>query len=809
MISLKNITKVYTSQSKDEVVALKDVSFELGNSGMVCILGKSGSGKSTLLNLLGGLDQPTDGVITVDGVSMRDFKPSDYDGYRNGHVGFIFQEYNLLDDFNVKDNISIALRLSKNTSIDDKVIDALKQVELSQDYLTRRVGELSGGEKQRVAIARSIVKDSKMILADEPTGNLDSATGESIWNILKRLSKDKLVVVVSHDRENAEKYGDRVIEIADGSVVSDNGAVDVDSPGDKFTPQKMRLPFSDCFKMAFNSLFKRKFKAISIIVVSILCTFALTIAQMMLSFNPFKTEVRFVQKYDVPYVSVQQQVLNQGGEQVRGLLKSNSLQYIANNSTYIIGDIVENKQQILDFGLNFIGDAYELDSNSFYLTDKATKYIFNPRSDDYMLVDGQVIYLADYSGPIEDLIGKQMYLSLNDDSKENLPTLAGIIDTTSISRHISRDFFPKIFSRSDFIHRSLIWELDVNLSSNEVAFGLSGNTFNGYFKVIDEIDGGILVTENDFITDFSQIKEIQLADDEIVLTYEMYARLFSDAKSKFFYIDDVPYHQEADGTYVPQHYELTAIPEHVGEIVDVKFFDDEGNVLLDLGAKKLVGVNFKTFGDECNLSLSYSNYAKVVFAVQIQQVFIKVDSVKSIEGFLRTLNNEYNVAIKDVGSVMYDDGVNSRTVLESVDWFVDTANNAAMIFSIVGAVLLVVLILLVINLISFSITARRKEIGILSALGTSKGDIIKIFILEALFISIVSFVVTTILAVVLVNPLNHMFYSYMIDPIPFLRVDALTMAVIAVATFGLPLFAAWWPIRKLSNLKPVDAIRDV
>ena len=211
MIKLRDVGKTYVSKSGHEVRALKNVNFELGNVGMVFILGKSGSGKSTLLNILGGLDVATDGEVFVNGTSMKNFTQEDYDGYRNGYAGFIFQEYNLLEDFDVKENIALALQLEQDVDIDGRVAEALRQVELPEEYLTHRVGELSGGEKQRVAIARCLVKNSKIILADEPTGNLDSSTGTSIWNLLKKLSQKQLVVVVSHDRKSAEKYADRII----------------------------------------------------------------------------------------------------------------------------------------------------------------------------------------------------------------------------------------------------------------------------------------------------------------------------------------------------------------------------------------------------------------------------------------------------------------------------------------------------------------------------------------------------------------------------------------------------------------------
>lgn len=209
---------------------------------MVFILGKSGSGKSTLLNLLGGLDQPTSGEIIVEGRSLKKYKAADYDDYRNQYIGFIFQEYNLLKDLNVRENIELALRISKDAGAEEKIERALQAVGLNADYKERKVDELLGGEKQRMAIARAVVKNSKLILADEPTGNLDSRTGAAIWEILKNLSKEQLVVVVSHDRESAQQYGDRIIEIADGSIISDNSSRQIsDSRENKaYTPMQKR-----------------------------------------------------------------------------------------------------------------------------------------------------------------------------------------------------------------------------------------------------------------------------------------------------------------------------------------------------------------------------------------------------------------------------------------------------------------------------------------------------------------------------------------------------------------------------------------
>lgn len=188
---------------------------------MIFLLGKSGSGKSTLLNVAGGLDVPTSGEIIVDGRSTADFTQADYDGYRNSYVGFVFQEYNILEEFSVEQNVSLALQLQSKSGDKQAVNAILEQVGLV-GMNRRKPNTLSGGQRQRVAIARALIKNPKIIMADEPTGALDSKTGEQILDTLKNLSKDRLILAVSHDRGFAERYGDRIIELADGKIISDS-----------------------------------------------------------------------------------------------------------------------------------------------------------------------------------------------------------------------------------------------------------------------------------------------------------------------------------------------------------------------------------------------------------------------------------------------------------------------------------------------------------------------------------------------------------------------------------------------------------
>ncbi len=224
MLEVKDLKKKYKSKKGGETQALKGINLKLGDTGLVFILGKSGCGKSTFLNLLGGLDKFDSGEIIVNGRSSKDFSMSDFDSYRNTYLGFVFQEFNIIESFSIEKNIALALQLQHKKEDKTAIAEILKKVEL-ENFGKRKPNELSGGQKQRVAIARALVKDPEIILADEPTGALDSATGKSILKTLKQLSKEKLVIIVSHDREFAEEYADRIVELLDGEIISDRSRV--------------------------------------------------------------------------------------------------------------------------------------------------------------------------------------------------------------------------------------------------------------------------------------------------------------------------------------------------------------------------------------------------------------------------------------------------------------------------------------------------------------------------------------------------------------------------------------------------------
>lgn len=298
MIELLNVNKTYTSKSKIQVKALDQVNLQFNSKGLVFILGKSGSGKTSLLNIIGGLDSANSSKIFINGKELKRFDERTCAEYRNSYIGFVFQEYNLMNNLNVYDNIALSLELQKKPVNDEMINHVLKEVDLL-GLEKRQLDELSGGQKQRVAIARALIKDPVILLADEPTGNLDSETSTQIFELFKRLSKDKCVIVVSHDAEYAYKYADRIIELSDGHVIKDTNPSIIDEP--IVIPEKRRakLPFSLIWKMSFGNILNNKLRLlVTCIIVSFLTAVLSTVYTSLYVSNDVTKDLMNLSKQD-------------------------------------------------------------------------------------------------------------------------------------------------------------------------------------------------------------------------------------------------------------------------------------------------------------------------------------------------------------------------------------------------------------------------------------------------------------------------------------------------------------------------------
>ena len=266
MLKLKNITKEYVS-GDSKVEALKGISIEFRKNEFVSILGQSGCGKTTLLNIIGGLDRYTSGDLIINGKSTKDFKDKDWDAYRNYSVGFVFQNYNLIPHQTILANVELALTISGVSKKErkERAVKALEAVGL-KEQIHKKPNQLSGGQMQRVAIARALVNNPDIILADEPTGALDTKTSVQIMEILKEISKDKLIVMVTHNPDLAEKYSSRIVKILDGVITDDSKPfTKEDEENEKNIKAKSgrtSMKFFTALRLSLNNLMTKKGRTI-------------------------------------------------------------------------------------------------------------------------------------------------------------------------------------------------------------------------------------------------------------------------------------------------------------------------------------------------------------------------------------------------------------------------------------------------------------------------------------------------------------------------------------------------------------------
>lgn len=381
MVIVNKLSKIYEGKSQ-RIVALDNVSLTLLDSGLVFLLGKSGCGKTTFLNMLGAMDTFDGGDIVVDGRALSSLTYAERDAYRNTYVGFVFQEYNLIEDFNVEQNIAIAQELQRKQASPEEIGELLKSLDL-EGLQKRAISELSGGQRQRVAIARALIKNPRLLLCDEPTGALDSQSGESLMNLLKKISRKRLVVVVSHDRDFAERFGDRIIELKDGKVISDSDSSErVKDDGKELSLTFARLKTSRAAGLGLRTALKRPVRFTLSALLLGLATFVLSMAILISLFN-----------YDV---SVVRTIINAGRD-----YNISELRYVVGSGEIVSGDDLLIKA---DDGL--VGEyssRYNLSAQGLVRADNRSSFAGSVyRFDDWLdSRPGQDSYTPDFTYPLE------------------------------------------------------------------------------------------------------------------------------------------------------------------------------------------------------------------------------------------------------------------------------------------------------------------------------------------------------------------------------------------------------------------------
>ena len=827
MIEIKNLTKIYKSQSKEDVIAVNNISLSFLEHGLVIINGESGCGKTTLLNILGGLDKKSSGEYIINQKRVEDFKS--LDDFRNQVVGIVFQDYNLIENLNVFDNINLALSLQDKSNNKQLVLDVLQRVGL-KGFENRKINELSGGQKQRVAIARALVKNSQIILADEPTGNLDSETSKEIFKLLKEISNSKLVIVVSHDRKLSKQFADRLIELKDGKIVSDTQKKLVKNTQDTTLSNETSKPlkFKYIASLTMHNIFSHKFKTIIAIILLSLTALTLCVGSSLLFFDAQKAVAHSL---DSSNMYLAQGIYTTSGEfnpmvfdtyadlnmavysnvlSNQNYIKGYNITLELNNSKYFEDCfyLINSKQDLINLGYEFYGEE-EITNNGVYLTDYVVDYLL---ANDYIL--SETVALNDY----QDMIGKYIQ-SYNEfgNSYENKYKIDGIIKT-DYKEYYTEDFEIKkdtqnnfanfdsfeqfvcqqknvyylpIYFNNEYLKNNYkeVYTLDLQ-SNSQKSLNIKTTKDDSFQNLI--ISTASYNYDTVFNGEVVSASSITLGENEVLVNIKLYNQLFGN-EIKFLQL--LQHISNQDGTRICDYDFL-----HLNETISVTFNQTTLNQsLLNLANKKIVGVvikdyssqatdGFEIYTKDSDIQNNYIlNYCNNLAKVQVGQN--KISQIYS-------LRNDYNIGVFSV-------------VAKDIYSLEQSAKIISFIFLSISIVLSLISVFVAINVVTLSINERKKEIGILRAIGTKSKDVEKIFLLENTFVGFVSFLVSQVLTSIAILLMNTIFSQNSVIGTKYLFYDLKIVLISLVVTFILCVIGCILPIKRLNKLNPIDCIRSI
>lgn len=821
MITLKNLKKSYSSNKKEKFIALNDITLELPNTGFIFVVGKSGSGKSTLLNVLGGLDKYDSGEIIVKGKSTMDFKDADFDSYRNTYVGFVFQEFNLLEEYTIEKNIRLALELQGKTGDNDVIIkDILDKVEL-YDKKDNKINEISGGQKQRVAIARALVKNPDIILADEPTGNLDSETGKQIMDTLKTLSNDKLVVMITHDIEYANDYADRIIELKDGRVLKDTilKQLDYSSKGE-FRLIKSTLPFMDIIKMGARGLFLKGGKSILTFLLLSIALFLFGQATTLQHFN-FGTSV--VDKAYGQHI----ELINDKSNHKYKFYTFEAFEEMNNQYNVPMG-MYYNKKKVTK---EYVGNCVSYSSGKVYKGECATGVIYstNPskliEGTTFELIAGNKtskgtneVLITDYLAKslleaygvdqVSDLIGRDVAIGyrISGIFKTNHEEQVSIVQTIIDKYYSENQGYVPTDNMNDYEketfenwnkYRAFMTAVYIEYIENLHEYEFK-NTVRYYNNV-----------QNITMSGWSSYNQSSIA----VINDDYDGIVLAGGRTKL-----------ADKELVIQKSELKAINIHLGN-PDLYYIPTDGFDVNYAGSSgyKVVGYYDATenaYNIDDYYSISYG-YASVLVNEQtlntLDNLFsskIRVFSVEEETVVLVSLVGDKSILVNLLNNAFSREMFSKDSPTFSIEKFAEKQELARNYIQftpigIYGSLLFVALAgLLQLNNITASILQRKKEIGILRALGAKGTSISIIYMIESLIMGILVSVTSLVIVFLASRGFNGFLNKISGADMNLFIISLPVIQKVLVVGIGASILAALIPTIKVSKMQPVDAIRN-
>lgn len=817
MLELKKIYKEYITGDFKQV-ALDKVNLNFRKNEFVSILGPSGSGKTTLLNIIGGLDNYTSGDLIINEVSTKDFKDNDWDIYRNHRVGFIFQNYNLIGHQSILSNVELALTLSGvgKSERRKKAILALKKVGLEK-HINKNPNQLSGGQMQRVAIARALVNDPDILLADEPTGALDSTTSQQIMKLLKEVAKDKLVIMVTHNSELARAYSTRIIELRDGSIISDSnpyvGKVNTveDEIIRKNKTKKTHMSFKTALGLSFNNLKTKKGR-------TILTAFAgsIGIIGIALILSLSNGVNKYIERVEAETLSSYPlTIMEESADltEVMGILASGKDKEINHDKDKIYSNTIMNKM----FN-SFVTKVSKNDLKTF------KKYLDN--NDEI----GKYVNEIKYGYNIDLNIFNTYNGELVKVNPSNLMSDLGMINSNEMSSMYSsfgigsNDVFVELMDNKENV-----------LSQYDLIYG-------SYPKKYDEVV--LIVNSNNEISDYTLyalgLKEQKMLKE--MMYNVMKGEEVDDTNLEFSYEDicniefklmiNTDLFTKEGNRYVDRSNDLNYVNSILDKSVPLKVVgilrgnDDSVSYVSKTGGvgytsklteyvinnvKNSSIVHEQENNKEVNIFTGSSFELGESYEDNLRKLGVtSVDNPSSISIYSKDFEAKENV-------VRIIDEYNKETLEEKKITYTDTIglliNNVTTIVNIISYVLIafvsisLVVSSIMIGIITYiSVLERTKEIGILRSIGASKKDIARVFNAETFIIGLFAGCMGIIITLILNIPINVIINNLSgisgIAKLPL--VGSIMLIIISVL---LTMLGGLIPSKIASNKEPVLALR--
>lgn len=847
MLELKKISKVYKLENFKQK-ALDNISINFRNCEFVSILGPSGSGKTTLLNIIGGLDNYTSGDLIINGISTKKYNDRDWDTYRNHKIGFVFQSYNLITHQTVLSNVELALTLSgvKSKERKKRAKDALKKVGLIE-HINKKPNQLSGGQMQRVAIARALVNNPDILLADEPTGALDSKTSVQIMNLLKEVAKDRLVIMVTHNSDLAEKYSTRIIDLKDGEIKGDTNPYNKSDENNETTKdKKTNMNFLTALSLSLNNLMTKKGRTIltafagSIGIIGIALILSLSsgvqnyinrVQEETLTSYPLMIEDNSVDLTSVMTEQMDKLKKDENTKQSNKIYSNNMMtdtlsimsSKVQSNNLKSFKEYIEKNKEInkyttsIDYKYNIELQLYKSD-----IEDKIVKVNPNTILSTMGITDMQASYFMfkDVFSEIidNDELNNQMYEIVSGRMPKNYNEVILVVDKNNrISDYVLyalglkdqqelKDMFEKVRKGEKLVTTDTSYEYSELIG---LKFKLLLNT--DYYEKVN----GLWIDKSE---DEEFLREKLKDSEEItivgIIKPNKDSAVTSSTLGGILYTDSLEKHvlKKVEDSQIIK--EQKQNPE-INIITGLEFSNEEFNIndlsfeqqmyLSSLNQEELAEVITKY---KESYSLTYEKVLEKLGSIDLDNpsgiyIYAKdFESKDAIKNIINDYNEQQRKNSKEANVINYNDVVGM--LMSSVTDIVDIISYVLISFVSISLVVSSIMI----GIITYiSVLERTKEIGILRAIGASKKDVSRVFNAETLIIGFTSGVFGILITVLLNIPINIIIKKLTgVSNITQLPLNgAIILIMISVI---LTIIAGLIPAKLASKKDPVESLRS-